>query len=235
MRLSVNLPGLAPWAVLVLGAALLQSVPGPPERAGEWRLLGPVAGTGALPAAAGGWRAPAADVLWLRANLAWERRDAVATETLARAAVALEPEVDYFRINTARIIAFDLPEWGLDPTAPAEVARRRRAQHVRRALELLASRPGDSAAVLVERARLTHQGLGDSEAAGELFRAAAERPDAPYFAGRLSVELLIRAGRAREAREWLRAWLPRLPAGDPEAQRARMEARLRELDRLIGP
>lgn len=228
MPLRAHLGRRLPVVILVTGAALLQALSddGPPA---SWRQLRPVAGLGVLPAALGGWRAPAADLLWLRANLAWERRDAPATDALLRAAVALEPDEDYFRLNAARIIAFDLAEWERDPVEPAEVSRRRAARQARRALELLVEGPEASAALLVERARLTHQVLGDRVAAARLYRAAAERPAAPYFAGRLATELLVAEGRIDEARDWLRSWVPRLPPGIPAAQRGRMETRLREL------
>lgn len=232
MRARERIAVLGPWGLLLAGAICLQAVPlarGP--GASDWQSLQPLAGHGVLPAVLGGWGAPAADVLWLRAHRAWERRDAVATDALLHAAVALEPELDYFRINAARIIAFDLPEWDSPPGTPAEVRRRTRAAHTGRALQLLAAQPRPTPAVVIERARLTHQLLEERRAAAVLYQEAAGLSGAPYFAGRLAIELLVQEGRMDEARTWLRGWLATLPADDPAAERARMEARLADLER----
>lgn len=223
------------WAVLLAGAVLLQAIPlASPQPGSDWTELQSLAGLGVAPAVVGGLRAPAADLLWLRANRSWEQRDPAATDAYLRATVALAPEFDYFRVNAARMIAFDFPEWERAGDEPAEVSRRRRLAYGERALALLERRPGSSAAVLIERARLTHQIQGDRSRAAALYREAAELPAAPYFAGRLAVELLVQEGQIDGARTWLRHWLGRLPADDPDAQRARMAARLADLDARAG-
>lgn len=183
---------------------------------------------------ANGWCAAAADYFWLRANVAWERRDPAATDAFVRAAVGLAPEVDYFRINAARILAFDLPTWRIPVSAPAAVHARARREHAARALALLGERKQPSAAVLIEMGRLWHQVMGDPGRAAECYGRAAARPGAPYFAGRLCVEMLVQAGRPDDARAWLACWLERLPSDDPAAQRAQLEARLAELEAYAG-
>lgn len=224
---------LGPSALLLFGAMCLQAMPlGPGAAPTDWHSLRPAAGHGVLPAVMGGWGAPAADMLWLRANRAWERRDIVATDALLRAVVALEPEQDYFRINAARIIAFDFPGWELPAGAPHEIQRRTRTDCAERALQLLVAQPRPTPAVVIERARLTHQLLGERSDAAALYQEASRLPGAPYFAGRLAVELLVQDGRIEEARTWLRQWVAELPADEPTAERARMEARLAELERV---
>jgi tetratricopeptide (TPR) repeat protein len=222
---------LLPWATLLAGAALLQALPVPSARSSDGFITRTAEAASAPGAGFGGTRAVVADVLWLRANVFWERRDAAATDAYLRAAVAAEPCVDYFRINAARMIAFDFPEWARSADEPAEVSRRRRAAHCRRALALLESHPGESADALIERARLTHQVLGDRRGAARLYQQAADLPAAPAFAGRLAVELLVQEGRIDEARAWLGRWLERRSPADPAAQRDRMLARLADLEK----
>ncbi len=196
-----------------------------------------LAGHGVAQVVLGGFRAVAADVLWLRANLAWERRDAAATGALLRATVAADGRAVYFRLNGARIIAYDMPLWRAPPDAPAAVRAQYAAGQAEQALAFLAegvAQHGPEAEYFVEMARICQQSPGGLSRAAGYYRQAAELPGAPYHAGRLHVELLARTGRLREARDWLRGWLPRLPADEPAAERGRMEARLAELERALA-
>jgi len=228
---------VAPWLLLAGGGALLSPLGG---RLGiqdsEASLPVALAGQGVAPAVLGGFRAMAADVLWLRTNLAWERRDAAATEALLRATVAADGRAVYFRLNGARMLAYDFPAWRTPPDAPAAVRARHAAGHAERALAFLdegMASHGPDADSFIEMARICQQQPGDLPRAAGYYRQAAELPGAPYFAGRLHVELLVRTGGVREARDWLRGWLPRLPADDPAAERARMAARLAELEQMV--
>ncbi len=195
-----------------------------------------LAGLGATLAVLGGFRALAADVLWLKANLAWERRDLAATDALLRATAAADARAAYYRLNGARIMAYDMPGWRTPPDAPAAVRAQYAAEQAEQALTFLAegaAQHGPEAEHFIEMARICQQSLGDLPRAAGYYRRAAELPGAPYYAGRLHIELLARSGRLREARDWLRDWLPRLPADDAAAERGRMEARLAELERMI--
>jgi hypothetical protein len=73
--------------------------------------------------------------------------------------------------------------------------------------------------------------LGDLQSAAESYFLAAMLPGAPWHAGRLRAEALLRLGRREEARQWLRFYVQRLPVGDPSAQRGVVEMRLAELER----
>lgn len=148
----------------------------------------PAAGNGGVLAAVGGFRALAADLLWLEANLAWERRDAARTLALLEAVVAVDERPEYFWVNGARIIAWDLPTWAGDPAQPAAVRRAAARAHAERALRWLeraVAVRGDTPGVRVEMARIRHQVLGDLPGAAAEYGRAARLPGAPDFAARL--------------------------------------------------
>lgn len=173
-----------------------------------------------------------ADGCWLGLNLAWERRDAEAVRQWIRGATAAAPERSYFRVNAARMLAFDLPAWREEDErkAPAAVRAKWRTAGAEEALRLLAAARTEDAALVVEAANVALYALGDRARAAALYRQAAELPDAPWHAGRIHAQLLRELGRDREAWEWLRAWLPRLPADDPAAQRELVVQRIAELE-----
>lgn len=230
MRLALLAAGL-----LFAGWLAQGLVPGRDE--GGPLALAPLAGRGVLLPVLGGYRALAADVLWLRAYGAWRERDAGATEAWLRAAVAADGRSRHYRINGARMLAYDFPAWTDGPDVPQAVRDQARRRHAERAMALLEeglTGVGAEADYLVELARIAHQQLGDLDRAAEYYRRAAVSPGAPYFAGRLHAELLVRAGRVREARDWLRAWEPTLPAEEPSAARAVVAARLAELERMLA-
>ncbi|MBI3885330.1 MAG: hypothetical protein HY302_06325, partial [Opitutae bacterium] len=93
---------------------------------------------------------------------------------------------------------------------------------------------GPTAALQVEGATIHWRQRHDLVAAADAFLRAAELPGAPFYAGRIYAELLVALGRKREARDWLRAWLPRLPADQPAARVGVVAARLAELDRELA-
>lgn len=203
--------------LLGAGAALSRVAPDAPPRTGLARAL-------------------AADASWLKANVAWERHDEALARAWAAAAIAAAPDRDYFRVNTARMCAFDFPVWreAHAPDAPASVRRRWREELADEALALLAAGPAADAERLIEAGNIALHAGRDPERAAEFYRRAAELPAAPWHAGRIHAELLRQTGRSREALAWLRAWLPRLPADDPAAQRERVMARIAELERELA-
>lgn len=181
-------------------------------------------------------RALAADVSWLQANLAWEAHDEDRARAWSGAAIAARPDSHYFRVNAARMRAFDFPAWreARAPEAPASVRQRWREDLAEEALTLLAAGTAPEAERLIEAGNIVLHACRDPERAADFYRRAAERPGAPWHAGRIHAELLRQTGRSREALAWLRAWLPRLPAGDPSAQRERVEARIAEIERELA-
>jgi len=175
------------------------------------------------------WGELTADGAWVMLNVAWEQGNEPRVRALMALTLAASRE-DYFRLNCARILAFDLPAWRMrrEAEAPDSVRKLWRKQGAEEALQLLQAGSAASADRWIEAANITLYGLEDRAGAAELYRRAAGAPGAPWHAGRIHAQLLHELGRDREAVEWLRLWLPRLPAGDPSAQRELVEARLAE-------
>lgn len=177
-----------------------------------------------------------ADWSWLQANKAWEVRDADLVRGLTRVCVRLAPGEPYFRINGARMRAFDFPVWreSAERGAPAAVRLHWRRSAGEEALAFLLDDPAPAAELLVEAGNITLYALHDPARAADFFGRAADMPSAPWHAGRIYAELLHKTGRTREAVAWLRLWLPRLPPDDPAAQREAVARRLAELERDLG-
>jgi hypothetical protein len=138
----------------------------------------------------GGFRTAVADWLWLENNLAWEVRDAGRVRRLINLTVRTDPESRYFWLNSARMLAYDLPAWRarLEPNAPAAARTRWRCDGAEEALRLLDRGlrwHGKSAALYLEKGSISLYGLGDRTAAAECFRLAATQSDAPEYAKRI--------------------------------------------------
>lgn len=172
----------------------------------------------------------AADWFWLKANRAWETRAADEVRGLTAISATLAPDEMYFRINAARMRAFDFPAWreASAPDAPLSVRSEWHQQAGREGLEFLFTGSPASCEALVEAGAIALYARRDVAAAVDYFRRAAELPGAPWYAGRIHAELLHTSGRTDEAVAWLRDWLPKLPADDPEAQRTFVQQRLAE-------
>ena len=223
---------LLPAVTLLAGGCRLRAVE-PPAPAGlRGEQMAALAGQGGLPAVLGGLRSAVAGGFWLRANLAWERRDAGAMTALLELTVAADERPAYFWLNGARMLAYDVPEW-LPVAAPAVVRQQVSEVQAQRALDFLAKGlrwHGADADLYVEQANIHLRRRGDLESAARCYRLAAEQPGAPHYAARLHAELLLALGRPREALAWLRQILPALPADDPAARRDVVQARIRELE-----
>jgi hypothetical protein len=202
-------------------------------RAEQWAAL---AGQGGLPVMPGGLRSVAADGFWLRANLAWERRDRETTRALLELTVAADERPAYFWLNGARMIAYDFPTW-LPADIPAFVRRKTVHAEAGRAVAFLEKGlrwRGPDAELLIEMANIHLWQRADLESAARCYRLAAEQPGAPYYAARIHAELLQRLGRRHEALAWLQDLLPKLPADDPAAQREVVQARINNLERELA-
>lgn len=225
-------PALVLWAAVGLSRPMeIRLLPGPARPA-----VGLAAGGGNL-ALLGGMRSVLAGGCWLRANLAWERRDAAATMALVHLTVAADERPLTFWLNGARMLAFDLAEWRTPRDAPAAVRRRIAVEQAAVALAFLERGlevRGADAAIYVEMANLHLRALGDREKAAEMFRLAAQQPGAPCYAARIHAELLRELGRPAEALAWLRQVLPSLPEDDPAAQRNVVLARIKGLEQDVA-
>jgi hypothetical protein len=201
--------------------------PAPVIRVDQWSAL---ASHGALPVPTA-LRAVLAGGCWLRANLAWERRDEAATLAWIELTVAADERPDCFWLNGARMLAYDMPGWtpGADPVRDEALAQRALAL-----LEKGLRWRGDDPVLLIEMANVHLRRRGDLAQAAYYYRRAAEQPGAPYYAARIHAELLLTADRPAEALAWLRRLLPRLPADDPAARRSVVEARIKALEEMTG-
>lgn len=197
-----------------------------------------LAGRGSLLAVLGGLRSVVAGGFWLKTNLAWERSDESATLELIELTVAADERPLYFWLNGARMIAYDMPEWGADAAARPEAVRRKIGrEHAERALALLEKGlrwHGPRVELYVEMANIQLRRLGNAEEAARCYRLAAELPDAPYYAARIYAELLVGLGREAEALAWLERQLVTLPANDPAARREVVVERIQWLKVRVG-
>lgn len=183
----------------------------------------------------GGLRPVIAGGFWLRANLAWEQRDAAATRAFIELTVAADARPAYFWINGARMIACDFPTW-LAADIPEVVRQEKSGRATEQALTLLEQGlrwHGRNPDLLVEMANI-HWRQNDLENAARCYRLAAEQPGAPYYAARIHADLLQRLGRPREALVWLHRVLPQLPANDPDARRQVVQNRIHTLERELA-
>jgi len=221
---------------LLAGGFLLRELEQPTPVALRGEQLPALVGRGGLPAALGGLRSVVAGGAWLRANLAWERRDAADMAALLELTVAADERPAYFWLNGARMLAYDVPQW-LPATTPEAVRQRVGEREAQRALDFLEKGlrwHGADAHLYVEQANIHLRRRGDLEGAARCYRLAAEQPGAPHYAGRILAELLVELGRPQEALAWLRQILPDLPAGDPAARREVVLERIRTLERALA-
>jgi len=204
--------------------------------------LGPLLGRGLSAAVLGGFRALAADGLWLRAYLAWAERDVAQTEALISLVTLVDERPLCFWLDGARILAYDVPQWRIanqrvNGPVPAEVRRRiteEQASVALRYLEQARRSHPDSAAICVEIANVHLNVRRDLGAAAGWYRRAAETPNAPYYAARIHAELLKRLGRSRDAYQWLRDLHPTLPPCDDAAMRDIILKRIRDLEDFLA-
>ncbi|MBL9201947.1 MAG: hypothetical protein JNL39_15660 [Opitutaceae bacterium] len=200
------------------------------------------AGQGATIGLLGGFRALAADATWIRVYALWERRDLAGVQNLIQLVATLDPRPIYFWLNGARIMGHDFAAWRVDAAggyeAVAEPERlrldREQGQLALRHLDAAAAFHPASAELWIERASLELNRLHDPLAAAESYRRAWEQPNAPYFTARLHAELLRRAGKKREALDWLMKLHPTLPADDEAAAAPVVLTRIRELEKELG-
>ena len=204
-----------------------------------WRVeqLTAAAGRGSTLGLLGGMRSTVASGCWLRANLAWERRDLAATTALIELTVAADERPLYFWLNGARMLACDLPEWRLAGSAPAAFRPRVNEEQAQLALRFLEKGlrwHGADPALYIEMANIHLRRRGDAGSAAHCYRLAAEQPGAPYYAARIHAELLQELDRPLEALAWLRQILPGLPGDDPLARREVVIERIKALEQELA-
>lgn len=180
------------------------------------------AGQAVLIGVLGGVRALVADVLWLRGNYYWQEKNIGLTETTLRTVTRLQPGYEYFWLETARIVTYDMPVWrfGRNFNIPRTVERAIRVQQAERGLEILREAEQflpDSALLAAEQARIVWMILQDDLEASRLYRVAFERTgNRRLLYARFAAIALVQAGLPEEADVWLRQVLAAFnPADDP--------------------
>ena len=206
----------------------------PAARCAQW---GELLGHGGIVAVLGGMRSVVASGFWLQTNLAWERRDVQATTLGLNLTVAADERSDYFWLNGARMLAYDLSEWRLSPDVPWVVREKVQREQGNQALEFLRKGiqwHGANAAFYIEMGNIYLRRMDNLTAAAECYREAAEQPAAPYYAARIHANLLQQLGRPAEALAWLEKIRPTLPANEPAARRALVDAWIETLKREVA-
>jgi hypothetical protein len=194
-------------------------------------------GQGLIVGVLGGFRAVMADFLWIRTNTIWERRDRVKLDAMIRLVTTLDPRPDFFWLNGARMIAYDVPNWrireegGYDvvPESRKQAIDREQAEQAFAMLERALEFHPNKAKLYLEFGQIYLNRLKDDANAANWFLRASEQADAPYYAARIYGELLRRQGKDTEAYDYLKQLYVDLP-NEPYAQKPIILDRIRELE-----
>jgi len=203
--------------------------------------LRPALGQGLVVAVLGGFRTVIADFVWIRINTIWERRDRVTLDAMLRLVTTLSPQTELFWINSARMLAYDVPHWrireegGYDqvPQSRQRAIDREQAEQAFVLLQGAREIHPNSARLYLETGQIYLNRLQDEVNAARWFLLASQQPGAPYYAARIYAELLRRQGKQVEAYNYLRHLYRHLP-DSPYAQKPIIFDRIRELEALLN-
>lgn len=195
-------------------------------------------GQGVVVGILGGFRTILADFMWIKLNMSWETRDRVQLDALMRMVTTLDPRPEYFWVNGARMIAYDVPVWRVREAGGYEALSEARVQAINQeqadqALSFLERARGfhpESHKLVLEIAQIYLNRLKDDAQAAEWFYRATQLPDAPYYAARLYAELLRKQGKLEEAYAYLKELYLGLPDDDPFALKDVVLERIQELE-----
>ena len=197
-------------------------------------------GQGLVIGVLGGFRAIIADFLWIRTNSVWEKRDRVKLDTMIRLATTIDPRPDFFWINGARMIAYDVPSWRIKeeggyfdvPESRQQQIDREQSEQAFALLETAREFHPEKAKLYLETGQIHMNRLKDNVKAAEWFLKASQKPDAPYFAARIYGELLRRQGKNKEAYDFLKQLYRELP-DDPRSRKPVILDRIREVEGVL--
>lgn len=195
-------------------------------------------GQGLVLGVLGGFRAVLADFLWIRTNTIWEQRDRAKLDAMVRLVTTLDPRPEFFWINGARMIAYDVPHWRIReqgghqvvPEAHQEAIDREQAGQAFELLDRALQHHPKEPKLYLEIGQIYLNRLEDPARAAPWFLRAWEQPGAPYYAARIYAELLRRQGRDEAAYQFLRKLHADLPGDDPYAQKGIVLERIRKLE-----
>jgi hypothetical protein len=183
-----------------------------------------------------GLRKLAAGLSWVGVYGDWHRRDIIEMQRGLNWTVRLDPSVGLYWLDGARMLAYDAAAWRnlgiVDADRVAAIKREQLLKAIAWLEQGREHRP-DDVMLPIEQAVLWWSVARDAERAERALGDAAQYADAPYFVARVRAEMLTELGRDAEAREILRAELPRLPSTDPSAMRSVVVERIAELQRRI--
>lgn len=190
----------------------------------------------------GGFRAIMADFLWIRTNVIWEQRDRAKLVPLIRLVTALDPRPDFFWINGARMVAYDVPNWRIQQEGGYDAVPESRQDAIdleqsNQAFALLNQAleyHPDDPKLFLEFGQIYLNRLNDPARAAPWFLKASQQPGAPRFAARIYAELLRRQGKDEAAYDFLTQLHTELPDDDPYAQKGIVLERIRELEATLN-
>jgi tetratricopeptide (TPR) repeat protein len=195
-------------------------------------------GQGVLVGMLGGFRAVIADFLWIQTNSVWERRERAKLDSMVRLVTSIDPRPVFFWINSARMLAYDVPNWRIReeggyfavPEKRQKAIDSEQAEQAFALIDKALEFHPDNPKLYLEIGQIYLNRLKDPANAAPWFLRASEQPGAPYFAARIYAELLRRQGKNSEAYNFLKGLFQRLPDDDPYAQKGIILERIRELE-----
>jgi hypothetical protein len=179
----------------------------------------------ALPLILGGFRGLAADFVWLRVQLAWERGDEADVRRWSELATTIDPTAPGFWLNGARMLAYDFAdararEAGLS-AGEAESGRRHiDAEQAGKALRYLqtgARHLPEEPLLWIEMGNIHLNRRHAPDAATACYERAVALPGAPAYAERILAGLQWQSNRRDEAVATLRRHLAHLRKAGPGA------------------
>lgn len=241
--LQIRFAGLLLLLFLLLGLALrpLERINWEVVKAGQpaMRLeaVEGALGQGLIVGVLGGFRTVLADFLWIQLNTIWEQKERAKADTLIRLVTSLDPRAEFFWINGARMIAYDMPHWRINeegggrnlPESRMLAIEQEQAEQALALLDRAREFHPESPEILLEIAQVYLNRLKEYDQAAEWFLKASKMPDAPYHASRIYADLLRRQGKDREAYDYLKQLYREWPE-DPYAHKDIILERIRELE-----
>lgn len=199
-------------------------------------------GQGLVLGVLGGFRTIVADFLWLKLNQTWEQKERAKLHATLELVTTLDPRSEFFWINGARMLAYDVPHWRVReeggytvvPESRRRELDREQAEQAFALLERALRYHPENPKIHLEFAQIYLNRLKDSANAAKWFLSASKLDGAPFFAARIHGELLRRQGLLEQAYEFYVQLYRELPEGNPFAQKPVVLDRIRELEQALG-
>ncbi|MGC6424790.1 MAG: tetratricopeptide repeat protein [Lentimonas sp.] len=241
--LKARRASVATLVLLLLGIAMqpVESLAWREVKAGQSELnleeLEGALGQGLVVGVLGGFRTIIADFVWIRMTSDWRKKDRAKVDAMIRLATTLDPRPEFFWRNSARIIAYDMPNWRIQEEGGYDAVPDEREYQLNleqagiafKLLERAREFHPDDPRLYLETAQIYMNRLKDFVNAAKWFLRASEIPSAPYYAARMYAQLLREQGRDAEAYEFLKELYVSLP-DDPRAQKGVVLERIRVLE-----